>query len=100
AGPGYDLVTGRGTPKAVQVVNDLVGSFHVATTNPSVGSSIGAPPTDFAIAFSSPYTNSGLAASSLSVNGHAADVVTPTDSTTLTFHFDTSPVTAQGLVSK
>ncbi|HKD37722.1 MAG TPA: S53 family peptidase, partial [Pirellulales bacterium] len=32
AGPGYDLVTGRGTPRAAAIVNDLVGAFHVAAS--------------------------------------------------------------------
>ena len=97
AGPGYDLVTGLGTPKAVVLVNDLVGAFHVATSSPAAGSAVATPPTDFAITFSSPYTNSGIVAGDLSVNGIAADSFTMTDATTITFHFNASPVTAQGL---
>ena len=97
AGPGYDLVTGLGTPKAVVLINDLVGAFHVATSNPASGSAVATPPTDFAITFSSPYANAGIVAGDLSVNGIAADSFTSTDSTTITFHFNASPVTTQGL---
>jgi hypothetical protein len=97
AGPGYDLVTGLGTPNAVPLVNDLVGSFHVAASNPVVGSSVATAPTDFAINFSSPYTTSGIVSSDLTVNGIAADSFALTNSTTITFHYNTSPVTTQGL---
>ncbi len=97
AGPGYDLVTGRGTPKAAAVVNDLIGPFQVAASSPAAGASIGTPPTDFAITFGSPYTIGGIVASDLSVNGVAADSFSLTDAKTITFHFNASPVTAQGL---
>ncbi len=99
AGPGYDLVTGRGTPKAAAVVNDLVGPFQVALSNPAAGSSVGTPPSDFAITFASPYDSGGIVASDLTVNGIAADSFSLTDATTITFHFNASPVTAQGLQS-
>src|SRR5579863_1850156 len=36
AGPGYDLVTGRGTPYANLVVNDLVGVSNAAQLAPSM----------------------------------------------------------------
>jgi methionine-rich copper-binding protein CopC len=97
AGPGYDLVAGLGTPKAVPLVNDLVGTFHVAMTNPAAGSAVATAPTDFAITFSSPYATSGIVASDLTVNGVAADSFALTSTTTITFHFNTSPVTTQGL---
>ncbi|HEV3416877.1 MAG TPA: dockerin type I domain-containing protein [Pirellulales bacterium] len=97
AGPGYDLVTGLGTPKAVPLVNDLIGSFHVSLSNPAVGSVVAIAPTDFAITFSSPYATSGIVASDLTVNGIAADSFALTNSTTITFHFNASPVTSQGL---
>ncbi len=94
---GYDLVTGRGTPKAVAVVNDFVGDFAVVSSNPGVGGTVSAPPNDFVIALGSPYNTGGIVANDLSVNGIAADSVVQTNSTTLTFHFNTSPVVAQGL---
>jgi hypothetical protein len=97
AGPGYDLVTGRGTPRAVAIVNDLVGAFHVAGSNPAAGAAVPMPPTDFAITFSSPYSAANVAASSFTVNSIAADSFTLTDATTITFQFNASPVTTQGL---
>ncbi len=39
AGPGYDLVTGRGTPVAGNVVADLIGSVHFSVT-PSVTTTV------------------------------------------------------------
>src|SRR5205814_2008474 len=79
------------------VVNDLVGAFHVAASNPAAGSAVATPPTDFAVTFSSPYSTSGLDASAFTVNTVAADSFTATDATTITYHFNVSPVTAQGL---
>ena len=95
AGPGYDLVTGRGSPKAVSVVSDLVGA--VASSTPAAGSAVSAPPTNFAVTFASAYSPSSIHANILTVNGIAADSFTLTSSTTVTFHYNTTPVTAQGL---
>ncbi len=97
AGPGYDLVTGRGTPKAPAIVNDLIGSFAVVAATPAINGTVSTPPTDFAITLSSPYNGTGIVASDLSVNGITADSVAQTNSTTLTFHYNSSPVSAQGL---
>ena len=97
AGPGYDLVTGRGTPRVAAVVNDLVGPLQVAAASPAAGSYVAAPPVDFAITLTSAYTASGIAAADLTVNGIAADSFEATGPTTITFHYDASPVTAQGL---
>ncbi|HKD37938.1 MAG TPA: dockerin type I domain-containing protein, partial [Pirellulales bacterium] len=64
----------------------------------AAGAAVAAPPTDFAISFSSPYAPPPtIVASALAVNGIAADSYTLTDATTITFHFNVSPVTAQGL---
>ncbi len=97
AGPGYDLVTGLGSPHVAAVVNDLVGPFSLAISSPANGSVVANVPTDFAIAFSSPYATTGLLASDLTVNGIEADSFALTSSTTISFHFNASPVTAQGL---
>ncbi|HEV3416195.1 MAG TPA: S53 family peptidase, partial [Pirellulales bacterium] len=97
AGTGYDLVTGRGTPKAPLVVNDLVGVYSVASSTPANGSTVSTPPTDFTISFPAAYTPSSVQASELAVDGIAANSVTFTNSTTITFHYDASPVTTQGL---
>ena len=95
AGPGYDLVAGLGTPKAPLVVTGLVGA--VASSTPAAGSVVSSPPTDFTITFASRYTPSTMAADDLTVNGVGADSFTLINSTTVTFHYDTSPVSQQGL---
>ncbi len=95
AGPGYDLVTGLGTPQAPLVVTGLVGA--VASSTPAAGSVVRSPPTDFTITFASRYTPSTIAANDFTVNGVAADSFTLINSTTGTFHYDTSPVSQQGL---
>ncbi|HEV2969166.1 MAG TPA: Ig-like domain-containing protein [Pirellulales bacterium] len=97
AGPGYDLVTGRGSPIAPLIVNDLVGPFTVASSIPAGASIVSAPPADFVISFVSPYAAASVQAASLTVNGIAADSFTETNATTITFHYNASPVTAQGL---
>ncbi len=99
AGPGYDLVTGRGTPKAALVVNDLIGAFSVASSTPANGSTVSTAPTDFAISFSAAYASSSVAASDFLVNGIAANSFTLTNSTTITFHYNVSPAVSQGLQS-
>src|SRR5205823_12045838 len=45
AGPGYDLVTGRGTPLANKIVADLVGAASVThfTISAPAGSIAGSP---------------------------------------------------------
>ncbi len=99
AGVGYDLVTGRGSPIANLVVADLSKSpdLIVATTTPATGSVVSTPPTDFVVQFSDPYTASSIQASDLTVNSIAANSFTLTNSTTVTFHFNTSPVVNQGV---
>lgn len=97
AGPGYDLVTGRGSPKAALIVNDLVGAYTAISSTPANGATVSTPPVDFSVTFASAYTPSSVEAGELAVNGIAADSFTLTSSTTVTFHYDTSPVTTQGL---
>jgi hypothetical protein len=96
AGVGYDLVTGRGSPKAALLVNDLVGAYTVASSTPANGTTVSTPPVDFSVTFASPYAPSSVQAGDLSVDGIAADSFTLTSSTTVTFHYATSPVTTQG----
>ncbi len=97
AGPNYDLVTGRGTPKAALVVNDLVGAYTVTSSNPANGAIVSTPPADFAITLATPYDPNSVLAADLTVDGVPADSFTLTNSTTITFHFNASPVTTQGL---
>ncbi len=99
AGVGYDLVTGRGTPKVASVVNDLVGAYTVASSNPANGSTLysATAPTSFSVTFASPYSTTGLSASVFTVNSVAANSYTQTSSTTLTFNYITSPVMTPGV---
>ena len=54
AGPGYDLVTGRGSPNAPLVVRDLIGPFAITSTSPAAASIVSVPPTEFGVTFTSP----------------------------------------------
>jgi autotransporter-associated beta strand protein len=98
AGPGYDLVTGLGSPAANLLVPRLaIGlDMSVAGSTPGNGSVVTTPPVDFVINFSDPYVSSSIDAGDLTVNGIAADSFTLTDADTVTFHYNTSPVTNLG----
>jgi hypothetical protein len=67
----------------------------VIRTNPADGAYLTTPPTDFAVHFSE--APASVPASALTVNGIGADSVTQTGTNDVTFHYNTSPVTAQGL---
>jgi autotransporter-associated beta strand protein len=95
AGPGYDLVAGRGSPKAPLIVSDLVGG--VASSVPAASASVSTRPTDFAITFASAYDPTSIQVGDLAVNGQMPDSFKLSSATTVTFHFNTSPVIAQGL---
>jgi sugar lactone lactonase YvrE len=69
----------------------------VLGSNPARGDILAVPPTDFVIDFSFAYDPATVQAGDLTVNGIAADAVTLTDADTVTFHYATSPVTAQGV---
>ena len=101
AGPGYDMVTGIGSPVANLLVPHLSTGLKmtVVSSTPANGSIIATQPVDFVINFSDPYLSSSIDAGDLAVNGIAADSYTLTDSDTVTFHYNTSPVTTQGLQS-
>lgn len=95
---GYDLVTGRGSPHLPSLVGDTEGILRVVSSTPASGSTVvGTPPVDFSITFSAPYKSNTISARDLKVNGIAADSYTLTNSTTVTFHYATSPVTTQGV---
>ncbi len=97
---GYDLVTGRGSPLLPSLVTDTEGSLRVIASTPANGSVVvGTPPTDFSLTFSGAYTPNSIAASDLKVNGIAANSFTLTSSTTVKFHYNSTPVTTQGLQS-
>jgi ELWxxDGT repeat protein len=80
-----------GDPAAEVVSLDL----SVVGSTPAGGEVVTARPTDFVINFSDPYLQSSVAAGDLLVNGIAADSVT-LETYSVTFHYNTSPVTAQG----
>jgi streptogramin lyase len=104
AGPGYDFVTGLGTPVANQLIPDLASintGLTVASVTPAAKTFVTSPPTVFTVGFSDPidpnslqtafqdgdFTVNGLTPSSYSLSS---------DDTSVTFTYDTSPVTAQG----
>ena len=73
-------------------------TIHVTTTVPAVGSVISTQPTTFVVNISEPANPATLDASDFSVNGIPATGVSYTPgTTTMTFTFATSPVTAEGL---
>ena len=75
---------------------ELVG-FAVTTTTPACNSIINTQPTDFVINLSDPVTPATVQATDFTVNGIAADsFVLSNLNATITFHFNSSPVTTQG----
>jgi hypothetical protein len=73
-------------------------TISVTTTVPAVASVISNQPTVFTVNVTEPIAPATLQAGDFSVNGIPATSVAYTpDTTTTTFTFDTSPVTAQGL---
>ncbi|HEX4132273.1 MAG TPA: ELWxxDGT repeat protein, partial [Pirellulales bacterium] len=100
AGTGYDLVTGRGSPIANLVINGLLSDTYFTATSVTAGngSVVSTQPTDFVVQFSDAYAASSLQASDFMVNSIAASSFTVIAGTTsVTFHFNTSPVTSIGL---
>src|SRR5205823_7878844 len=71
--------------------------MQVVSTTPADGDILGTAPTDYVVHFSDPYDPATVDAGDLTVNGVAASSVVQTDSTTLTFHYDASPLTTEGL---
>jgi hypothetical protein len=84
---------------------NLFGDPHVSVglgltvtgSVPSSGEIVDTPPTDFTVMFSHPYDAATVDPGDLTVNGIGADSVTLVDDMTATFHYASSPVTAQGL---
>jgi hypothetical protein len=79
------------------VSGTINAGLHVAGYTPATDQVLGIPPTDFVITLSEPVTTASVDASDLQVNGVAANSVTINDSQTLTFHFNNSPVSVEGL---
>src|SRR5262249_36639967 len=64
---------------------------------PANGAIVASPPTAFVIRLSAPYDPAFVQPDDLTVNGIPADAVELTAPDTLTFTYNVSPVTAQGL---
>ncbi len=76
---------------------DLVG-FSVISTSPACGSVIATQPTDFVVNLTDPVNPATVQASDFTVNGAAADsFVLGNGNTQITFTFNSSPVTTQGV---
>src|SRR5438034_4247114 len=76
---------------------ELVG-FSLTSTNPACNSVISTQPTDFIVNVTDPINPATLQASDFTVNGAPANTVTYTPgTTTMTFHFNSSPVATQGV---
>ena len=72
--------------------------FSVTTTVPAVGSVVFTQPTDFVVNVTDPVNPATLQASDFTVNGTPANTVAYTPgTTTMTFHFNSTPVITQGL---
>jgi hypothetical protein len=79
--------------RAVEQVDGLA----VVNTDPAVGSVVSTQPTDFVVNVREAVQPATLQASDFTVNGIAANTVDYTPgTTTMTFHFTTTPVTTQG----
>jgi hypothetical protein len=75
---------------------DLVG-FAVTNADPACGSVVDTQPTDFIINLSDPVDPATVQASDFTVNGTPADNFSLSNlNSTITFHFNTSPVQNQG----
>ena len=76
---------------------ELVG-FAVTTTNPACNSVISTQPTDFVINLSDAVNPATVQATDFTVNGTPANsLMFSNGNTTITFHFNSSPVTTQGV---
>src|SRR5207249_7743202 len=76
---------------------ELVG-FSVTTTDPACNSVITTQPVDFVVNLSDPADPSTVQPTDFTVNGIAADSDTLSNgNATITFHFNSTPVTTQGL---
>lgn len=69
----------------------------VRDSNPAAGAIVTTPPVDFVVDFSLPLDPSTLDPADLTVNLIPADSVTLVDADTVQFHFNSSPVTTEGL---
>ena len=71
--------------------------FDVSSSTPGEGSIVSTLPLSFAVQFNVAYDPASVQTSGFTVNGVAASSYTPTNSTTITYQFASSPVTNQGV---
>ncbi|MGD9720098.1 MAG: S8 family peptidase, partial [Pirellulales bacterium] len=88
------LVATGGRLNLVGMLNEL--GLRVDSTTPSSGSVLTVPPTEFVVDFTDSYDPASVQATDFIVNGITADSFVLTDADTLTFHFNSTPVTTQG----
>jgi hypothetical protein len=89
---------GRSDPNAYY--QKIALGLAVTSTAPAAGSTVSAPPTAFTVNVSDPLDPDTVDAGDFLVNGVAATSASyAPGSTTVTFTFDSSPVTAQGVQS-
>ena len=98
---GYDLDTGIGSPRADKLIPYL--SFFdlgpaVVSSNPAAGQVVtGSTPTTFSLTFNEPIEMGSITASDFTVDGVPADSDSLSgDGLTITYTYNTSPVTTQG----
>jgi subtilisin family serine protease len=73
--------------------------LKVVASAPAAGDILTARPVDFTLDFSDAFDPASVTAAAFTVNGTPADSVTINDPFTLIFHYNSSPVTQQGLQS-
>ena len=92
---GRNAISGQ-SQQDVYTDKEQVG-FAVTTTVPSCGAVIATQPVDFIINLSDPVNTSTVAGSDFTVNGIAANsFLFSNGNATITFHYNTTPVTVQG----
>jgi hypothetical protein len=102
AGPGYDLVTGIGTPITTNLIPGIIAAanptLHVIASTPAPGGSVfGTPPTSFSLTLSSAADVGTVVRNDFSVNGVTPNAVTLDPSgTILTLNYASSPVSSPG----
>ena len=99
-GPGYDLDTGIGSPRAPGLLPALAayGLPQVVSSNPAQGQVVtSTPPTTFSLTFTEPIEPGSIVASDFTVNGTPANsAALSSDGLTITYTFSPSPVVTQG----
>ncbi len=91
-------VTINGTSQQDAFTDRDLAGFGVTSTDPACGSIISTTPTDFVVNVTDPVDPTTLQGSDFTVNGIAANSVVYTPgTTTMTFHFNSTPVTTQGV---